>query len=141
MTARTLASDYLSAIERGDLPAILSLFRPGATVRSPLYGPLSATEFYPRLLADTGRSELHLRGVTQDGPLASIWFQFNWTLPSGAAADFECVDMLELDEEGLITALHIFYDTAPTRPAFERETGTSWRPASGPATNTPGSRP
>jgi len=29
----------------------------------------------------------------------------------------------------LITALHIFYDTAATRPAFERETGSSWRPA------------
>ena len=129
MTARTLASDYLSALERGDLAAILALFRPGATVYSPLYGPLPATEFYPRLLADTGRSELHLRGVTHDGPLVSIWFRFDWTLPSGSAADFECVDMLELDEEGLITALHIFYDTAPTRPASERETGTSWRPA------------
>ena len=129
MTARTLASDYLSAIERGDLAAILALFRPGATVRSPLYGPLPATEFYPRLLADTGRSELHLRGVTQNGPLVSIWFRFDWTLPSGAVADFECVDMLELDEEGLIAALHIFYDTATTRPAFERETGASWRPA------------
>lgn len=80
-------------------------------------------------LADTGRSELRLRGVTQDGPLVSIWFQFDWTLPSGSPADFECVDMLELDENGLITALHIFYDTAATRPAFERETGGSWRPA------------
>ena len=129
MTGRTLASEYLSAIERGDLDAILALFHPGAIVRSPLYGPLPASEFYPRLLADTGRSELHLRGVTQDGPLVSIWFRFGWTLPSGSAADFECVDMLELDETGLITALHIFYDTATNRQAFERETGGSWRPA------------
>ena len=128
MTGRTLAAAYLSAIERGDLDAILALFGPGATVNSPLYGPLPATEFYPRLLADTGRSELHLRGVAQDGPLVSIWFRFDWTLPSGSAADFECVDMLELDEDGLITALHIFYDTATNRQAFERETGGSWRP-------------
>ena len=85
MTGRTLASEYLSAIERGDLDAILALFRPGATVHSPLYGPLPAAEFYPRLLADTGRSELHLRGVTSDGPLVSIWFRFDWTLPSGSA--------------------------------------------------------
>jgi ketosteroid isomerase-like protein len=129
MTGRTLASDYLSAIEHGDLDAILALFRPGATVHSPLYGPLPATEFYPRLLADTGRSELHLRGVAHDGPLVSIWFRFDWTLPSGSVADFECVDMLELDEDGRITALHIFYDTAINRPAFERETGSSWRAA------------
>ena len=83
MTGRTLASEYLSAIERGDLDAILALFRPGATVHSPLYGPLPAAEFYPRLLTDTGRSELHLRGVASDGPLVSIWFRFDWTLPSG----------------------------------------------------------
>ena len=63
------------------------------------------------------------------GPLVSIWFRFDWTLPSGSPADFECVDMLELDEDGLITALHIFYDTAGNRQAFERETGGSWRPA------------
>jgi len=37
--------------------------------------------------------------------------------------------MLELDEDGLITALRIFYDTATNRPAFEQETGGSWRPA------------
>jgi hypothetical protein len=37
--------------------------------------------------------------------------------------------MLELDEDDRITALHIFYDTATNRPAFERETGSSWRPA------------
>ncbi len=129
MTGRTLAAGYLSAIERGDLDAILALFHPDATVHSPLYGPLPATEFYPKLLADTGRSALHLRGVAQDGPLVSIWFRFDWTLPSGSAADFECVDMLELDEDGRITALHIFYDTATNRPAFERETGSSWRPA------------
>ena len=47
MTGRTLAEEYLSAIERGDLDAILALFGPGATVHSPLYGPLPATEFYP----------------------------------------------------------------------------------------------
>src|SRR5207248_4418332 len=31
-------------------------------------------------------------------------------------AGFECVDMLELDEQGLITALRIFYDTVTARP-------------------------
>src|SRR5487761_632315 len=128
LTARALARDYLAAIEHGDLAAILGLFHPDATVHSPLYGPLPATEFYPKLLADTGRSELRLHGVTQDANLVSIWFRFHWTLPSGTVTDFACVDMLELDDQGLIVALHIIYDTAATRPAFERETGTSWHP-------------
>ncbi|KAB2352253.1 nuclear transport factor 2 family protein [Actinomadura rudentiformis] len=128
MTASTLAASYLAALERGDLEGVLALFHPEAIVHSPLYGPSPAVEFYPRLLADTGRSELHLRGVTQGERLVGVWFHFDWTLPSGTAAGFECVDMLELDEEGLITNLRIFYDTVTTRTAFERETGGSWRP-------------
>lgn len=128
MTAHALARDYLTAIERGDLAAILRLFHPAAIVHSPLYGPLPATEFYPKLLTDTGRSELTLRGVTRQANLASIWFRFRWILPSGTVTDFECVDILELDDQGLIVALRIFYDTAATRQAFERETGTSWQP-------------
>jgi ketosteroid isomerase-like protein len=128
MTARTLAAAYLAALGRGDLPALLALFHPEAIVHSPLYGPSPATEFYPRLLADTGRSELHLRGVTQGEHLVGVWFRFDWTLPSGAVTGFECVDMLELDDQGLITTLRIFYDTVTTRAAFEHETGGSWRP-------------
>jgi ketosteroid isomerase-like protein len=42
MTAHALARNYLNAIERGDLAAILRLFHPEAIVHSPLYGPLSA---------------------------------------------------------------------------------------------------
>jgi hypothetical protein len=91
---------------------------------------MPAAEFYPRLLADTGRSKLHLRGVTRGKRLVGIWFRFDWTLSSGMPANFECVDLLELDEHGLIAALHIFYDTAATRSAFEQQTGTSWQPAS-----------
>ena len=122
MTPRELAADYLSALGRADLDGILALFHPEAVVHSPLYGTLPAAEFYPRLLADTGRSELHLRGVTQGERLVGVWFHFDWTLASGAPAGFECVDMLELDDDGLITTLRIFYDTAPTRSAFERQT-------------------
>jgi ketosteroid isomerase-like protein len=128
MTARTLAATYLAALERGDLEGVLALFHPEGIVHSPLYGPSPAAEFYPRLLTDTGRSELHLRGVTQGERLVGVWFRFDWTLPSGTPAGFECVDMLELDDESLITNLRIFYDTVTTRTAFERETGGSWRP-------------
>ncbi|MFG2004166.1 nuclear transport factor 2 family protein [Spirillospora sp. NPDC048911] len=128
MTARALAETYLDVLGRGDLEGILALFHPEAIVHSPLYGPSPAAEFYPRLLADTGRSELHLRDVTEGERLVGVWFRFDWTLPSGTPAGFECVDMLELDDEGLIKNLHIFYDTVTTRIAFERETGGSWRP-------------
>ncbi|MEU6411101.1 nuclear transport factor 2 family protein [Microbispora sp. NPDC046933] len=135
MTPEDLARTYLDGLTRGDLTAVLALYRPGATVHSPLYGPIPATDFYPALFADTGRAKLDLLGVaegarTDGGRLVTIWFQFDWTLPSGQPADFECVDVLELADDGRIAALHIIYDTVTARPAFEAEKGegSSWRP-------------
>ncbi|MET8559007.1 nuclear transport factor 2 family protein [Streptomyces sp. NPDC004959] len=133
MTATELVSAYLSALERADAEAVLELFAPGAMVHSPLYGPRPATEFYPELFADTSRADLTLLGVaegrTQQGAaLISFWFHFDWRLPSGAAAPFDVVDLAELAEDGRIATLRIVYDTVDVRPAFERETGRSWRP-------------
>jgi hypothetical protein len=132
MTPQQLAEAYLSALGRADIPAMLSLFGDGALVHSPLYGPTPASDFYPALFGDTAQSRLTLRGVTQGGtpdgiPLVSIWFHFDWQLPSGQQAPFDVVDVLELAADERIAALHIVYDTARVRPLFEQEIGrSSW---------------
>lgn len=127
MTAQELAEAYLGALSRADLDAMASLFSDGALVHSPLYGPLPAARFFPALFADTAESRLTLRGVTQGStaqgtPLVTIWFHFDWRLPSGQRAPFDVVDVLELAADGRIAALHIVYDTADVRPVFENET-------------------
>lgn len=133
MIPQQLAEAYLDALGKADLAAMLSLFSDGALVHSPLYGPTAASDFFPALFGDTAAALLTLRGVTQgatpDGtPLICIWFRFDWRLPSGHAAPFEVVDVLELAADERIAALRIVYDTASVRPAFERETGRrSWR--------------
>jgi hypothetical protein len=53
--------------------------------------------------SDTAESRLTLRGVTHgtkaDGTaLVSIWFHFDWQLPSGRKAPFDAIDMLELTD-------------------------------------------
>jgi SnoaL-like domain len=130
--AQRLAEAYLGALGSADLTAVIGLFSDGALVHSPLYGPTAATDFFPALFRDTAESRLTLRGVTQgtkaDGTaLVSIWFHFDWQLPSGRKAPFDVIDMLELTDDGRIASLHIVYDTAQVRPAFEQETGRrSW---------------
>jgi ketosteroid isomerase-like protein len=130
--AQRLAEAYLGALGSADLTAIIGLFSDGALVHSPLYGPTAATDFFPALFRDTAESRLTLRGVTHgtkaDGTaLVSIWFHFDWQLPSGRKAPFDVIDMLELTDDGRIASLHIVYDTAQVRPAFEQETGRrSW---------------
>jgi hypothetical protein len=133
MTGAQIATAYLNALENEDAAAVLALFQPEAIVHSPLYGPVPATRFYPALFTDTGRARLHLYGVAEGEHLAAIWFHFDWTLPSGQSAGFDCVDMLTLDHDGLISELHIIYDTIAVRPVFEQETGRSWRPGQPPA--------
>lgn len=125
MPTDDLAPRYLAALEAGDLDRILALFAPDATVVSPLYGTLPATEFYPVLLADTGASRLTLRatmsGEADGRQVVSLWFDFDWTLASGEPAPFTVVDVAELADDGRIERLHIVYDTAPIRAAFERQ--------------------
>lgn len=127
MEPARLSHRYLEALEAGDLAGVLALFAPDATVVSPLYGTLPATEFYPLLLADTGQSRLTLRttmtGEVDGRTVVSLWFDFDWTLASGEPAPFTVVDVAELDPDGRIERLHIVYDTAPIRAAFDRQRG------------------
>lgn len=115
--------DYLAALEAGDVQRILTLFTADAVVHSPLYGEMPASEFYPALFADTTESKLTLKTVLHgehDGsPTVAFWFDFDWTLANGSPAPFSVVDIAKLNPDGLITELHIIYDTAAIRPLFE----------------------
>lgn len=125
-SARQLADHYLSALARADASAILALFNPAGTVRSPLYGEQPATTFYPALLRDTARSEVALHDVLLHPERRSmaIYFHYRWQLADGTWNAFDCVDWIEVDEAGRILQLHIIYDTATTRPAFEAQRNT-----------------
>jgi hypothetical protein len=124
---------YLTALREADVERVLSLFATDAVVHSPLYGVMAPAEFYPVLFSDTSEANLQLRSVmhgrgTDGTKTMSFWFHFDWRLPSGAAAPFDVVDVVTLDEDGRFTSLHIIYDTVDVRPAFEAETGRpSWR--------------
>jgi len=120
----SLVDRYLAALEAADADAALALFTPTATVHSPLYGTLPAREFYPLLFADTQSSRLTLKSVLRDvsgGPVISFWFRFDWVLADGSPVPFTVVDVAELAPDGRIETLHIVYDTAAVRPAFDAQ--------------------
>jgi SnoaL-like domain len=126
-----LVTAYLRGLTERDSQAVLALFAPDGAVHSPLYGRRPATDFFPALFADTAAADLTLlatlHGRTVDGtPTVAFWFRFDWRLASGTEVPFEVVDVAELDAAGRITVLHIVYDTAGVRPAFQ---AASTRPA------------
>lgn len=123
-----LIEQYLNGLNTGDLDLLLTLFTPDGTVDSPLYGVMPARDFYPALFKDTARSVVTLRRslVSDDISTIAFWFDFDWTLADGSPAPFTVVDVAEL-RDGLISTLHIVYDTYPLREAWTRQhrSGTS----------------
>jgi SnoaL-like protein len=132
-SAHDLVAAYLRALDTADAGLAVSLFTDDGIVHSPLYGPQPAGDFYPALFADTSQANLTLKSVMsgqdQTGrTTVSFWFHFDWRLPSGVAAPFDCVDVATLAPDGRIKDLHIVYDTVDVRSAFEAEVGrSSWR--------------
>ncbi len=132
-SAEVLVAAYLRALSTADAALAVSLFADGGVVRSPLYGPQPAAEFYPALFADTSQANLTLKSVMvgtdqNRATTVSFWFYFDWRLPSGAPAPFDVVDVATLRPDGKIQELHIIYDTIDVRPAFEADVGRpSWR--------------
>ncbi|MDN5204756.1 nuclear transport factor 2 family protein [Fulvivirgaceae bacterium BMA10] len=111
---------YLNALGKGSLNDILSLFHESATVVSPLYGEKNAREFYHVLLNDTIESILKPLNFFSnlDTKNGSIHFLYTWTMKNGQMVTFECVDIVEFDDKGLIKKLTIIYDTVKTRQYF-----------------------
>jgi hypothetical protein len=127
----TLVDTYLRALRTSDVQLAVSLFTADGIVDSPLYGELPAREFYPALFADTAESVLTLRKtlLSEDQTTIAFWFDFGWVLAGGAPAPFTVVDVAEL-QQGLISRLHIVYDTHPIRDAWARQHGSSTTPTS-----------
>jgi len=125
----SLVDTYLRALRTSDVPLAVSLFTPGGVVDSPLYGRLPAREFYPALFADTAESVLTLRKtlLSADGATLAFWFDFGWILADGSPAPFTVIDVAEL-EGGLISMLHIVYDTHPIRDAWATQHGSATPP-------------
>lgn len=113
---------YLQFLEAEDYENLISLFSKEAVVHSPLYGTVLATQFYKDLFKDTAQSKLTLINLFRgESPhTAAVHFQFDWTLSNGTKAPFEVIDICQFSSDGKIDELKIIYDSAKTRPAFEK---------------------
>lgn len=117
---------YLKFLEAADYENLISLFSKEAVVYSPLYGKVIATKFYKDLFKDTAESKLTLINIftSEETNAAAVHFQFDWTLSDGIAAPFEVVDVCKFSPDGKIEELKIIYDSAKTRPAFDKLSST-----------------
>ncbi|MCP3799527.1 nuclear transport factor 2 family protein [Allokutzneria sp. A3M-2-11 16] len=121
LRARATVERYLELLAAADVDGVIALFTGNGTVVSPLYGTLPATRFYPKLVADTQRSEIVQEDLfvsVHDPRRVAVQFRYGWTMSDGTKTSFDCIDTIELDDVGRIVQLRIIYDTHPLRSAW-----------------------
>jgi len=115
---RSAVEDYLRALHESDLPAMLALFEPGASVLSPLLGKVAAADFFPKVFASAQRSIITPHDVfvsAQGQPRAVGYFNYEWILKDGTRIVFDAADVFEFSEDARIRTLLIYYDSHPFR--------------------------
>lgn len=113
---------YLDYLAKADYEKLMSLFSSDAKVISPLYGVQKASDFYQKLFEDTNESILVLQDsfINQEKKTASINFVYTWKMANGEETYFDCVDVFQFNDDYKIKQLKIIYDTAATRPLFNK---------------------
>ncbi|NYH80761.1 ketosteroid isomerase-like protein [Actinopolyspora biskrensis] len=113
---------YVRLLDAGDVPGVLRLFAEEGVVSSPMQGKIPAREFYPELAATLQRAEITAQEVfvsTTDPHRAAVRFRYDWTAAADNPPNFDCIDVITLDADGLISELRFVYDTHPLRVAWQ----------------------
>lgn len=123
MNFQGLIKEYFNGLESGNTEQLLSIFEENAVVLSPLYGKLSAKQFYSDLFKDTTQSKITLLNTLQSNENENTCaghFRYDWTMKDGSLVTFECVDIFKVTEKNKIEQLTIIYDTFGVRDNFNK---------------------
>lgn len=124
MKRKRFIKSYLNGLVKGDHTELLKLFKDNATVSSPVYGKMPATDFYRQLFEDTARSKILLRDIfanVSNPDNYAAHFIYDWTLNNGEHVSFSCVDMFQFEKgSNKIKHITIIYDASLTKDAFAK---------------------
>lgn len=113
-----IVSTYLTELEKCTPETICPLFSKNADIYSPFLGWMKPKPFFENLKKASGPSTITTIDicVSSVGNLrATGYFRYDWTLSDGSIAPFDCVDVFEFSDDGLIEKMVIVYDTHPIR--------------------------
>ncbi|MGE5627369.1 MAG: nuclear transport factor 2 family protein [Solirubrobacterales bacterium] len=117
MDFQGLIKRYLDALQSGNVAHILSVFEEDGVVLSPLYGKMTAKQFYSDLSEDTNESKITLLNTLQsyeNEDTCAGHFKYDWTMKDGSIVTFECVDVFKVSPNNKFKQLTIIYDTYGT---------------------------
>jgi steroid delta-isomerase len=117
---RALAEAYIAASNANDKAAVLSLFAPDAVWfdpvgRPPHVGHAGVGEFYDQARSMADRIEMKLHDVIVCGTEAAMVLEIHAFLGEGGMV-MDCVETLEVDDNGKICGMKAFWDMSRARP-------------------------
>lgn len=114
-----LCRRYQDAINRKDLPGVLSLFVSEAVAKAPISGVLSVKEFHSRIFAHDRHGIARLKNVFDSvGRTKAVALQFDYTyvVRNGQPVAFDCITIFEKDENvKKFKSMTIIYDPTELR--------------------------
>lgn len=111
-------AEYLRELERCTPETICQLFSEDADIYSPFLGWMKPKSFFEKLQQSSGPSTITPIDIcvsTMGNRRATGYFRYDWTLKDGSIAPFDCVDVFEFSDDGLIDKMVIVYDTHSIR--------------------------
>ena len=109
---------YLQQLESSNVDGVLALFSSDASIYSPLLGWVQPAPFYRKLADASGNSRITLIDIccsTLGHARATAFFRYDWQLKDGSQVSFDCVDVFDFNDDGLIEKMVIVYDTERIR--------------------------
>jgi len=120
---KAVAEAYIAASNANDKPAVLAQFAPDAVWFDPVgqpphVGREGVGEFYDQTRALADKVEMKLQDVIVCGPEAAMILEIHVTIGDGGMI-MDCVETLEVDDDGKISGMKAYWDMTRARPRGE----------------------
>lgn len=117
---RAVVDDYLASFPKKDRDAFLACFADDAKHVDPVPSPPNVGkeaigQFWDNIVAMADKLEPELERVNVCGSQAAVVFTMNARSDGGGSA-IDIVDILDVNDDGKIAALHAYWDPAAIRP-------------------------
>ncbi|MFA0809929.1 nuclear transport factor 2 family protein [Microbulbifer epialgicus] len=120
---QSLCRKYLSALEKGDLEALLALFTKDAMVFSPIFGECRVVDFYSYVIKATKDRSMTLKNImlgVVDPNQVAVYVSYTRAVENNKPATIDTVDVFDLAADlSAFSSVTIIYDTAPVRGDFK----------------------
>src|SRR4051794_28322617 len=99
MHSLKICKQYLSFVDNGDLPGVLSLFTSNAVVVSPMSGTTTIASFHQKFFADVKQSRTNIKNIfatVNDVSSVALHLTHTLLLANGTLLEFEGVNVFNM---------------------------------------------